>query len=462
MIAVAKVALPDFGRARTQPKIPLDTYKARLAATIDRMGRDGLDYLVVYGDREHCANMLYLVGMAPRFEEALLLLDRKGHGLLLLGNECLAAAPNAGLGVDVELYQDFSLMGQPRGNSRPLRDILSSVGIGRGAKVGCVGWKYYDAHLTGETRYANDLPAYIVDLLRDLTGDRSAVTNAGGIFVNPADGLRIVNMEPEQIAAFEYAAVQTSMAVLAVLRHMKEGSREDKLEKYLDGAGLPRSCHPLIAFGESLKRGLPSPSANRAALGDMFGIGFGLIGSLTCRAGAVAQGPQDLPEACRDFYPRFAANYFDVVSTWYEQLQLGVTAGEVYSTVDARRNDSIFKFALNPGHYIHLDEWTHSPFVPGSTVKIESGMALQADIIPVSKGPFCFIDAEDGVVLADEALRSAVARKFPACWRRIQARREFMTTALGIRLDESVLPLSNTPAWLPPYALSLGNVFVRE
>ena len=65
-------------------------------------------------------------------------------------------------------------------------------------------------------------------------------------------------------------------------------------------------------------------------------------------------------------------------------------------------------------------------------------------------------------MLADEALRSAPAKKFPACWRRIQARRKFMTTALGIRLDESVLPLNNIPAWLPPYALSLGNAFVRK
>jgi len=462
MITVEKVDLPDFGKARARPEIPLKTYKARLAAAVERLGRQGIDFLVVYADREHCANMSYLIGVDPRFEEALLLLDRQGGALLLLGNECLAAAPNAGLGVNVELYQDFSLLGQPRQNSRPLRDILSSFGIGRGTSVGCAGWKYYDARLTGGPRCANDLPAYLVDLLRDLTGERSAVTNVAGIFVNTADGLRIVNIEPEQIAAFEYAAVQTSLAVLAVLRHMKEGSREDKLEKYLDGAGLPRSCHPLIAFGESLKRGLPSPSANRAALGDMFCVGFGLVGSLTCRAGAVARGPRDLPEACRDFYPRFAANYFDVVSTWYEQLRLGVTAGEVCRAVDARRDDRLFRFALNPGHYIHLDEWTHSPFAPQSTVTLQSGMALQADIIPVSQGPFCFSDAEDGVVLADEALRSTLAKKFPACWKRIQARREFMTTALGIRLDESVLPLSNMPAWLPPYALSLDNVFVKE
>ena len=34
----------------------------------------GLDAFVVYADREHFANMAYLTGFEPRFEEALLLL----------------------------------------------------------------------------------------------------------------------------------------------------------------------------------------------------------------------------------------------------------------------------------------------------------------------------------------------------------------------------------------------------
>ena len=33
--------------------------------------------------------------------------------------------------------------------------------------------------------------------------------------------------------------------------------------------------------------------------------------------------------------------------------------------------------------------------------------------------------------------------------------------ALGIALDESVLPLSNIPAWLPPYVLDLQKVLRR-
>ena len=43
----------------------------------------------------------------------------------------------------------------------------------------------------------------------------------------------------------------------------------------------------------------------------------------------------------------------------------------------------------------------------------------------------------------------------------LQASREDLLEALGIRLDESVLPLSNTPAWLPPYALEPTQILVN-
>jgi hypothetical protein len=82
------------------------------------------------------------------------------------------------------------------------------------------------------------------------------------------------------------------------------------------------------------------------------------------------------------------------------------------------------------------------------------------DIIPVSLSPFCYINAEDGVVLADARLRAHLAQGFPDLWKRVQARRAFMRDVLGINLDDSVLPLSNTTGWLPPYALDLDTALV--
>ncbi len=270
-----------------------------------------------------------------------MLLDRRGNRLLLVGNECMGYLPEAELGLRVELFQEFSLMGQPREKSRPLRKILAGFGVGRGSRVGCAGWKCYQSRLVrttsraargesaaAEATLATDLPAYIVDVLRKLAGPAGQVRNATGIFMNPDDGLRLTS-EPEQIAQFEFAATVSSEGVLGVLRGIRPGVAEDDLERLLDSRGLPLSCHRIVGFGEKAKRGLASPSARRAALGDSYTVSFGVTGSLTCRAGCVARGPDDLPGALRDFYPRYAANYFSVVAAWYTAIGVGATADEV-------------------------------------------------------------------------------------------------------------------------------------
>jgi hypothetical protein len=458
---LVKVELPAFGVEQDFPELSLEIYQARMASAVRRLSEAGLDCLVVYGDREHFANLAYLTGFDPRFEEALFLIDAQGRKLLIVGNESLGYLPDPRLGHEVVLFQEFSLLGQPRSASRPLREIFGDFGIRTGTQAGCVGWKCFDGPLVDGGPAACDLPSYIVDLLRSLTGNQGRVVNATGIFVNPADGLRIIS-EPEQIAQFEYAAIRTSEGVRNLISHLRVGARERDLEPLLDSAGLPLSCHRMVGFGEKARRGLASPSDNRARLGDPFTIGFGVIGALTCRAGCVAHGPQDLPAQDRDFYTALAANYFDVVATWHERVHLGATGGEVFQAVEACRDRSLFEFAVNPGHCLHLDEWVHSPFAPGSRVEIRSGMVLQMDIIPVTRGPFYCINAEDGVAVANAELRAQIADKFPGCWERIQARRRFMTQVIGIGLHESVLPLGNTSGWLPPFALSPELVLVRR
>ena len=85
-----------------------------------------------------------------------------------------------------------------------------------------------------------------------------------------------------------------------------------------------------------------------------------------------------------------------------------------------------------------------------------------ACVVPVSRSPFCYANAEDGIVLADEELRDELSVRYPAAWRRITQRRQFMREALGIKIDESVLPLSNIPGWFAPYAKNLGRAFVNR
>ena len=301
----------------------------------------------------------------------------------------------------------------------------------------------------------------MVDLLRALTGNRALVTNATALLMDPADGARLVN-SADQIACFEYAAIRTSEAIRAAAEHLKVGVEEQALERHFYPGGLPLSCHAMVSFGDKARRGLSSPSGRTARLGDTLTMAFGLKGALSCRAGAIAREASDLPADLRTFYPALAHNYFEVVTAWYEAVRVGARAGDVFAAAEARRDRLLYGFAVNTGHYIHLDEWVHSPFSAGSNIALQSGVALQMDIIPVSAGPFCYINAEDGIALADEALRAECAARFPAMWARIGERRRFMIGVLGIGLDESVLPLSNTAAWLAPYALSPTLAFVQR
>ena len=80
-------------------------------------------------------------------------------------------------------------------------------------------------------------------------------------------------------------------------------------------------------------------------------------------------------------------------------------------------------------------------------------MAFQVDIIPATGTDYFTTNIEDGIALADAALRASFAARYPAAWARIQARRRFMGDALGIDLHPDVLPFSNIPAYLPPFLL---------
>lgn len=442
------------------PPLPAATHAERLDRARRAMRQAGFDALVVYGDREHAANLAYLTGFDPRFEEALLVLPADGQPTLLVGNECLGYLPDPALEIETVLYQEFSLPGQPRGDSRPIADELRDAGLGADMRLGLIGWKPLTA-LAGNAAHASELPAYLVDALVTLVGDRTLLRNAASLLMDPDTGLRCVN-EIEQIARFEYAAWWTSESIAAAVAKLAPGVEEHELERCYHGGGLPRCCHPMVGFGDKVRRGLASPSNRRAELGDAFTLAYGIWGALTCRAGVIAEGPDDLPGELANFFPRLVANYFDVVATWYSALRIDRPAGEVYAAVEAARDDTLYTPAVNPGHLIHQDEWVHSPFIDGGSTPLRSGVALQMDIIPVSKGPFCYVNAEDGVVLADGPLRDALRERYPGLWRRVTARRDFMVNTVGIELHDSVLPMGNTSGWLPPYAMAPHRVMAAD
>ncbi|MGA9160157.1 MAG: hypothetical protein WB297_04730 [Actinomycetota bacterium] len=442
---LAEVDLPDFGMPEAMPQIPAAIYADRLERLRARGHEEGYDRLVVYADREHSANLAYLTGFEPRFEEALLVLGPSDEPAVLVGNECFAMAGAAPLPMRRRLFQDFSLPSQPRDRSRPLAEILSDEGIMDGSRVGVIGWKEYADRRTLEA------PAFIVDELRRMTPS-GAIENAAHLLIGAADGLRVLN-EPEQLAAFEYAACQTSNGVRRLLFGLRPGMREDEAVGLLGWNGMPLSCHLMLSSGDRATLGLLSPSDRRIERGDRFTVAFGIWGALNCRAGFMVEDATELPSEIGDYVERLVGPYFEAIAEWYGALRIGQTGGVLHEIIQRRLGDPFFGIFLNPGHQIHLDEWVNSPMTPGSTIELRSGMAFQVDVIPATGSEYFTTNIEDGLALADETLRSGFARRYPDAWTRIQARRRFMAEALGIELHPDVLPFSNIPAWLPPFLL---------
>lgn len=457
-----EIEWPEFGETERPPGATPGEYEARLKAARAAMEQRDLTHLVVYGDREHFANLAYLTGFDPRFEEALLIIAQQGDPLLLVGNECegyLTISPLYVAGkLRGERYQPFSLLNQPREDSRLIKDIFASEGIDGRAAVGCVGWKYFSEAEHPDGMYSLDIPAYLADILRQLTDWE--VINATDILMHPDYGLRTF-CSPAEIAYFEYTNILASEGMKRMIFGIREGMTDHELATLAQLNGEPLGCHMTLAAGENRERGLTGPTGARIRRGDPLSTNICYWGSNSCRAGWVAASAQDLSPEAQDYVENFAGIYFEVLSEWFSHLRIGTPGAELARLVNEKLPFDKFGIFLNPGHLIHLDEWVSSPIYPGSAIPFHSGMAIQVDVIPASRIYFS-TRMEDGVVLADETLRGQLQAQFPDCFARCQQRRAFMSAVLGIELPIEVLPLANIPAIVPPFFLEPHLVLALE
>lgn len=453
---LARLKLPDFSSPKREPTLPPGTYMDRITMLRDKARERGYDSFVVYGDREHYANIAWLTGYDPRFEEALLILDLKKDlkPILVVGNEGLGYTGISPIEkrLRITLYQSFSLVSQPRGESKPLKNILSSGGVKRGGRVGVAGWKYFTDVEADQPDTTLEIPSYIAETIRRMVG-RENVTNANTLLLHPTDGIRAVN-DVDQLAYFEYVGTQTSQALRDVLFGLRPGMTEHEAVRLMQLNGLPLSCHLMLSTGSRAYMGLPSPSSRVIERGDPFTMAYGAWGSLNARAGFVVASEEELPKTIRDYVPRLVAPYYEAIDSWYERLRIGATGGELWAAVHDRLGDPFFGVGLNPGHLTSLEEWLSSPSYEGSKERLASGMAVNVDVIPATGTKYYTTNVEDSLALADVKLRRELEEKYPEAWTRIRARRAFMTEELGLRLAPEILPFSNIPAYLPPFILS--------
>lgn len=452
-IILKPVSIPDFGIPLERPAIPAATYASRCKAAYERAGAD---WLVVYADREHFANISFLTGFEPRFEEALLLLGPDGRKIVVTGNENQGYTPISPLaGLETLLCQSLSLMGQDRSQKPSLPAVLAEAGIKAGDSVGLAGWKYVLAEEWGLDRPTFFVPAYVVDSLSHVAGRSGTLTDATAVLMHPQSGLRAV-VDADQIAEAEWAATRASAAVWRIMTGFRLGDSELSAAARMGYAGEPMNCHPMLATsGPSAPViGLRSPTARVPGRGDGATTAVSFWGGLTARAGLLTETD--------DAFLETAKAYFGGLMAWYETADLGVEGGAIHEAVVSALARGGLKPALNPGHLTGHDEWMHSPIRPASTERIASGMPFQVDIIPVPMPNGWTLNCEDAVTFADADLRSQIAARYPQIWQRFEARKAYVRDTLGIDVGENILLLSNIPLSLPPFWLDHSMLLARD
>ncbi len=191
-------------------------------------------------------------------------------------------------------------------------------------------------------------------------------------------------------------------------------------------------------------------------------------GSLVHKAGVYINTPEDLTEEQRSVRQHFYHTYFKSVVDYYENFKIGNTCGDIYDIVDETLGDGEpggiqkFNIALNPGHLIHTEEWTSSPFVKNSKTLIRSGMVVQCDYTVMHKDPYLTAHIEDGFAVADKKLRDEVKKISPSCYARIEARRKFMKDVLNIDLPDEILPFSDLAGVCFPCMADVDTILCME
>lgn len=457
-VKYTRVKEPFWGLPQEQPVISDETFQLRQAKVLERMKERNLDYLLVYADREHYGNFDYLLGFEPRFEEALLVMDQSGKCTILFGNECNGMEKYARLPAEGVLYHAFSLPNQPMVGSRSIDDILKQIGLAHHHHVGLVGWKLFYPIFGEKDMF--DIPAFIVEGIKQVV-DPVNLINATDIMIHPEYGTRIINTA-EDIAYYEFGATYASDAVQQILLNTRTGLTEVELSQFGTVGSLPTNIFPKVLSGSRIEVNMLSPTTKELELGDRYQVSMGLKGGQSNRRGFAAYSAEDLPEGAKDWLENYAKPYFAISANWFEQLKLDKTGGDIYRMVEENYPKDKFNWFLNPGHLISTEEWMSSPIYPGSEITLKSGMVFQMDIIPFVAPPNVAPDLEDGVALADQALRAELELQFPDVYQRIQNRRTFMIEVLGIDLPPEVLPLSNLTGLYRPYMLNRDKAFVIE
>ena len=448
MIKLKEVEAPKPEEGLIPVMLSDETMQNRKARLLENMQKDGFDVVVVYADLEHGSNFEYLCGFLPRFEEALLILHANGKAFMVLGNENLNKAGKARIEAVPIHMPHFSLPNQPMQTEKSVAQILASCELEDAEKIGLIGWKNFTSHVE-DNHLLFDLPYFLVEALKTVCG-KAQFTNAAYLLIGE-NGVRTTN-NANEFAHYEYGAALAGNCILKTMDRLKVGKTEMEMAETLAADGQRHSVVTIMATGARFEKANLYPGNKQIQCGDKISITTGFKGGLQSRAGYAVECAEQLPEKEQDYLKAVAIPYFQAVKTWLETIEIGINGNDLYEAVETVLPKEDYGWTLNPGHLCADEEWMSSPIYPQSEETLQSGMLFQIDIIPSVNG-YGGVSCESGILLADEQLRKAIAKEYPAVWERIVKRRAYMQEVLGIRIQEDVLPTSMATAYLRPYLL---------
>jgi Xaa-Pro aminopeptidase len=435
-------------------------YSQRIKLLEERMAQTGTEYVIIFGDREHFANIEYFTRYDCRFEEGLFIVSAGDEKTIVAGNEGMAYSQYIPFAVNRVRFRHFSLQGQPREGTPTLRQIFKDAGIGKNSKVGIAGFKYFNEGEVEDPEHTYDIPAYIMEELFQAADEKNVVNYTSHLTSLP-DGIRMVIRTPEEAAYIEYQAVKAANVIRRLLKAAKPGMTETDLARRSQCDLSPWQMYPLVNFGAlSVSLGLRSPDDRiRLAPGDVFGLCYSQRGSLCSKVGIAAYDEASVAGHLKGRIESFYKKHWQAVAAWLAALKVGVTGGHLYKAVMDIIGGGEFGVTLNPGHYIGMDEWTNSSCFPGSEIPVVSASVLQTDIIASHTDPVMTAICEDTVIVADENFRQALKQAYPNVYARLEKRTGMVRELLNIPVSGDVLAVSPLTGVMFPYMLDPSFVY---
>ena len=435
----------------------------RKAALDKCIKEDGLDFAILYGDREHFANIEYFTKYDCRFEEGLFIESSDGKSWLVVGNEGGSYSDIVPFDKKTLYYGNFSLQGQPHNPPKTMSGIFREVGISEQSKVGLAGYKYHSDGMEEDLLPGFDVPYYIVKSLEKVCGE-SNISNFTSRLTSLPQGVRMTIRNANEIAFIEYQSVSAAIVMKRMIAGLEENISELEVSRR-GGADLRPSCAfaNVLSGEKSVYLGLKSPDDfSIVKAGGPMTLSYSTRGSMCARSGMAIYDESQLSAQQKERFEDLYKSYFQAIANWYSTIDIGVKGKELYKVVNKEIGGGRFNFSLNPGHSIGMDEWVNSPVWADSEIEIHDGTHIQCDMIASVGTPLMNSICEDTVVIAGEGLRNELKTEYPECYARIEANRAQMQEVLNIELAPSVLPMSSLNGIMFPYMLNKEKIFGQE